>query len=101
MPTGIRPPIGLPRRNPTHCGAGVTADVSELTIDELAPMIEGRSLSARELTDACLQRIDERDGAINAFITIDANSGMGYYFSSIGQIRIIDKSRGSIRQGNH
>ncbi len=50
----------------------MTADVCELTIDELAPMIEGRSLSARELTDACLQRIDERDGAINAFITIDA-----------------------------
>ena len=72
MPTGTRPPIGLPRRNPTHCGAGVTADVSELTIDELAPMIEGQSLSARELTDACLQRIDERDGEINAFITVDA-----------------------------
>ena len=35
-------------------------------------MIEGRSLSARELTDACLQRIDERDGEINAFITVDA-----------------------------
>ena len=49
----------------------MTRDVCRLTIDELAPMLEGRSLSSRELTDACLRRIDERDGEINAFITVD------------------------------
>ena len=39
---------------------------------ELAALIRSRQLSARELTDACLERIDALDGAVNAVVTLDA-----------------------------
>jgi amidase len=39
---------------------------------ELAALIRSRQLSARELTDACLARIDELDGRVNAVVTLDA-----------------------------
>src|ERR671916_1115950 len=40
---------------------------------ELAALIRSRQLSARELTDACLARIDELDGRVNAVVTLDAD----------------------------
>ena len=46
-------------------------ELSLRTITELAPLVERRSVSARELTDTCLDRIAERDGALNAFIRVD------------------------------
>src|ERR671921_1601501 len=39
---------------------------------ELAALIRSQQLSARELTDACLARIDELDGRVNAVVTLDA-----------------------------
>src|ERR687890_153933 len=39
---------------------------------ELAALIRSRQVSARELTDACLARIDELDGQVNAVVTLDA-----------------------------
>lgn len=40
---------------------------------ELAELIRSGELSARELTDAALARIDEADGELNAFTWIDAD----------------------------
>ena len=40
---------------------------------ELAALIRSRQLSARELTDACLARIAEFDGRVNAVVTLDAD----------------------------
>ncbi|MGY1712301.1 amidase [Geodermatophilus sp. SYSU D00758] len=39
---------------------------------ELAALIADRRLSARELTDACLDRIDRLDPRVNALVTVDA-----------------------------
>src|SRR5918994_27504 len=40
---------------------------------ELAALIRSRQLSARELTDACLERIAALDGRVNAVVTLDAD----------------------------
>jgi len=40
---------------------------------DLAGLIRSRQLSARELTDACLERIDRLDGQVNAVVTLDAD----------------------------
>ncbi|RBY80963.1 amidase [Geodermatophilus sp. TF02-6] len=39
---------------------------------ELAALIRSRQLSARELTDACLNRIERLDPQVNAVVTLDA-----------------------------
>ena len=39
---------------------------------ELAALIRSRQLSARELTDACLARIERLDPRVNAVVTRDA-----------------------------
>ena len=44
------------------------------TIAELGPMLQRRDISSRELTDACLQRIDEVNPKLNSFITVAAKS---------------------------
>ena len=40
-------------------------------ITDLAPQLESGEISARELTDACLERIARRNPDLNAFIAVD------------------------------
>jgi len=46
--------------------------ITEMTATQLADAIAERKVSALEATDAFLQRVEALDGAINAFITVDA-----------------------------
>ncbi len=46
------------------------------TISELAPRLRRREVSPVEITQACLARIEERNPALNAFITIMAESAL-------------------------
>jgi amidase len=53
----------------------VTTSTDELCLrpaTELAALIRSRQLSARELTDACLDRIERLDPRVNAIVTLDA-----------------------------
>ena len=47
---------------PAHCLRMIT---------DLAPQLESGEISARELTDACLERIARRNPDLNAFIAVD------------------------------
>ena len=46
--------------------------LNQLTISELAARLTRREVSAREATQACLDRIERVDGKIRAFISYDA-----------------------------
>jgi aspartyl-tRNA(Asn)/glutamyl-tRNA(Gln) amidotransferase subunit A len=47
------------------------------TITEVAELLRGRQVSARELTDACLARIERDAERLNTFLSIDANAARG------------------------
>lgn len=44
-------------------------DPAELTLVDLLPLLEGRALSARELLDACLARVEAHEPDVQAFTT--------------------------------
>ena len=46
------------------------------TISELAPRLRSREISPVELTRECLERIDKLNPALNAFITVTAESAL-------------------------
>ena len=46
--------------------------LNQLTISELAPKLAERKVSARDVTQACLDRIQRIDGQVRAFISFDA-----------------------------
>ncbi len=46
------------------------------TITELVPRLQRKEVSPVELTRACLQRIEKLNSALNAFITVTADSAM-------------------------
>jgi aspartyl-tRNA(Asn)/glutamyl-tRNA(Gln) amidotransferase subunit A len=46
------------------------------TITEIAPRLKRKEISPVELTQACLDRIEKRNPALNAFITVTAESAM-------------------------
>ena len=46
------------------------------TISELAPRLRRREISPVEITEACLSRIEESNPALNAFITVMAESAL-------------------------
>ncbi|SDZ05416.1 amidase [Geodermatophilus africanus] len=50
-----------------------TDELCLLPATELAALIRSRQLSARELTDACLARIEQVDDRVNAVVTLDAD----------------------------
>jgi aspartyl-tRNA(Asn)/glutamyl-tRNA(Gln) amidotransferase subunit A len=51
-------------------GAAVTAtDPADLTLVELLPLLESRTLSARELVDACIARAERLEPVVKAFVT--------------------------------
>ncbi|HWJ77393.1 MAG TPA: amidase family protein, partial [Niallia sp.] len=45
-------------------------NLMEKTIQELAPLIQNKEISPVELVDQCLERIQETEPTINAFITV-------------------------------
>jgi Asp-tRNA(Asn)/Glu-tRNA(Gln) amidotransferase A subunit family amidase len=49
-----------------------TAEIRQATATQLAAKLKSRELSALEVVDACLQRIDERDADIRAWTVVDA-----------------------------
>jgi amidase len=49
-----------------------TAEISQATATQLAARLRSRELSALEVVDACLQRIDDRDADIQAWTIVDA-----------------------------
>jgi aspartyl-tRNA(Asn)/glutamyl-tRNA(Gln) amidotransferase subunit A len=51
-------------------------DLTKLTIREAAEQIRKKKVSPVELTKACLARIDQLNPALNAFITITAESAL-------------------------
>jgi aspartyl-tRNA(Asn)/glutamyl-tRNA(Gln) amidotransferase subunit A len=51
-----------------------TVDLTSMTLSEAATAIQRGDLSPVELTDACLTRIERLDPALNAFITVTAES---------------------------
>jgi aspartyl-tRNA(Asn)/glutamyl-tRNA(Gln) amidotransferase subunit A len=46
------------------------------TISELAPRLRSRQVSPVELTRECLERIDKLNSALNAYITVAAESAL-------------------------
>ncbi len=51
-------------------------DIGQKTIRQLAELLRWRKLSPVELTQACLQEIEARNPALNAFITVTAELAM-------------------------
>ncbi len=50
----------------------MTEPLSSLSISALAPLLARGEVSPVELTEQCLARLAEKDGAIKAYITVDA-----------------------------
>jgi aspartyl-tRNA(Asn)/glutamyl-tRNA(Gln) amidotransferase subunit A len=67
MPSTLtQPPVMTPAASMIR-----TDDVTQLSIRELGQRLAARELSAVELTQRYLQRIDEHNAELNAFITVD------------------------------
>lgn len=45
-------------------------DPADLTLVDLLPMLEGRQLSARELLEACLARVERHEPQVKAFVVL-------------------------------
>ena len=54
----------------------MTGDLTALSLAEVAAQVRDRRVSPVELTQACLQRIDALEPAINAFITVTAEAAL-------------------------
>lgn len=52
------------------------AELSLLTIADARPELAARRISAVELTEAVLQRIDDLDGVLNAYLHVDADGAL-------------------------
>ena len=50
--------------------------LNELTISGLAASLERREISARQVLQACLDRIERVEGRIHAFISIDSSDAL-------------------------
>src|SRR3977135_1117459 len=62
------------RTNPVSGGA--SNDLTRISLHEVADLIRRKKVSPVELTTACLARIDRVSPALNAFITITAQSAL-------------------------
>ena len=50
--------------------------LNELTISQLATRLGRREISAREILDACLEKIQRVDGKLHAFLSYDATDAL-------------------------
>jgi aspartyl-tRNA(Asn)/glutamyl-tRNA(Gln) amidotransferase subunit A len=57
-------------------GGGQSDDLTRMSIREAADFIRAKKVSPVELTTACLARIDRFNPALNAFITVTAESAL-------------------------
>lgn len=62
-------------------------DLTALTIREAANLVRRKAVSPVELTQACLQRIDRLNPALNAFITVTAETAMAQAREAEAEIR--------------
>src|SRR4051812_24667973 len=53
-------------------------DFRKETVEDLVAQVAARDVSARELTEVALRRIDEVNPAVNAFVAIDAETAMAH-----------------------
>ena len=51
-------------------------DLMAMSVGEIAAHVRGGELRAREVVTATLERIEERDGEINAFVEVDADGAL-------------------------
>src|SRR5678816_163955 len=61
--------LTVPRRLEEDRYPMTTSHLHDLSIAELADLIAGRKLSPIELVEALIQRVQDHDGQIHAFIT--------------------------------
>ena len=57
-----------------RAGAHLMDDAGTLTIEEFGRRLRARELTAEQVTDACLRRIEEDDPRLNAFILVMAGA---------------------------
>jgi aspartyl-tRNA(Asn)/glutamyl-tRNA(Gln) amidotransferase subunit A len=74
IPAAVETSLNSQRTNPVS--GNQSNDLAQLSIREAAELIHKKKVSPVELTTACLARINEFNGALNAFITITAESAM-------------------------
>lgn len=67
---GIPAPDVSPWHGPVAPIVRAVTDPAELTLVELLPLLERRSLSARELVDACLARVAQVEPHVRAFVRL-------------------------------
>jgi Asp-tRNA(Asn)/Glu-tRNA(Gln) amidotransferase A subunit family amidase len=60
----------------TRVSGGQSDELTRMSLQEAAGLIRAKKISPVELTSACLARIDRFNPALNAFITITAESAM-------------------------
>jgi hypothetical protein len=65
---------GVPKISAGH-GAG--NDVTSLSLRDAAGQVRRKQISPVELTQSCLGRIERLNPALNAFITVTAESALG------------------------
>src|SRR5947209_19069153 len=54
----------------------MSADLVALDISSASQLVQKRTVSPVELTEACLQRIEQLDKQLNSFITVTADSAL-------------------------
>ncbi len=69
----VLPKVAAPRGTPHTTG---DASPTALSLSEAAELIRRKKLSPVELTEACLNRIEKRNPALNAFITVTAEGAV-------------------------
>jgi aspartyl-tRNA(Asn)/glutamyl-tRNA(Gln) amidotransferase subunit A len=55
---------------------GQSRDLASLTLKQAAELIRSKAVSPVELTEACLQRIEKHNAALNAFITVTRDQAL-------------------------
>ena len=60
----------------TSSAAGGPEDPARLTLKKASELLRGRTVSSLELTQACLQRIEEYNPRVNAFITVTSEQAL-------------------------
>jgi aspartyl-tRNA(Asn)/glutamyl-tRNA(Gln) amidotransferase subunit A len=63
------PLIAALNRRATAAEAAAPTDPADLTLVEVLPRLERRELSARELIDACIARVERLEPVVKAFVT--------------------------------
>ena len=59
------------------------SELFELTALEASRKLERKEISARELTDACLKRIENIEPRVQAFLNVTAEEAFSYVSASL------------------